>query len=191
MIEDINVAVQDAFTGIPVKIIVAVVILLIGFVAGKLIARIVYKILNSFEVNRSLKGLTGISFNVEGIVETFVKIFIYFIAVIIALQQLGIATTILNFVAAGVIIVIIIAVILGVKDFIPNTIAGLFIKNKKTIKVGETIKVKGMKGVVKEITLVETKIETKTGDIIFIPNSVISKTEVIKLKNKKKNSRKI
>lgn len=187
-IEDINVAVQDAFTGVPVKIIIAVVILLIGFVAGKLIARITYKILNSFEVNKSLKGLTGITFNIEGIVETFVKFFIYFIAIIFALQQLGIATTILNFIAAGVIIVVIVAVILGVKDFIPNMIAGLLIKNKKTIKAGEMIKVKGMKGIVQEITLVETKIETRTGDIIFIPNSAIYKTEITKVK--KKNTKK-
>jgi len=34
-----------------------------------------------------------------------------------------------------------------------------------------------------QISLIETKLETKDGDIVYIPNSVLTKTEIIKLKD--------
>jgi small-conductance mechanosensitive channel len=46
------------------------------------------------------------------------------------------------------------------------------------------IKVKGMKGRVVEITFLETKIETTKKDMIFIPNSVLIKTEIVKVQGK-------
>ena len=59
-------------------------------------------------------------------------------------------------------------------------------QNNKKFKVGQVIKVKGMQGKIIQITLLETKIETKTGDIIFIPNSVLNKTEVTYMRVKKR-----
>ena len=100
------------------------------------------------------------------------------------LQQLGLATTVLNMIAGAVIIVIILSTLLGIKDFIPNMIAGIMIQRKQELKKGEIIKIKGMQGKIIGITLIETKIETKTGDIIFIPNAVLTKTEIIRIKNK-------
>jgi small conductance mechanosensitive channel len=86
-------------------------------------------------------------------------------------------------------ILIILSTFLGIKDFIPNAVAGFFIQHKKELKVGQKIKIKGMQGTITEITLLETKIETKTGDVIFIPNSVLSKTEVTYVKAGKKEKK--
>jgi small-conductance mechanosensitive channel len=102
------------------------------------------------------------------------------------LQQLGLATTVLNMIAGGVIVIIILSTLLGVKDFIPNAVAGFVLQRKEFLSVGEVIKVKGMQGKIIKISLVETKIETKDKDIIFIPNSVLTKTEVVKVKKGKK-----
>jgi len=108
--------------------------------------------------------------------------FIYFIAIIIALNQIGLTTTILYMISAAVLIIIVISIALGVKDFIPNILAGIHLHRKDIIKEGDKIKVKGTEGKVISVELTETKLKTKKGDIIIIPNSMLVKEEIIKLK---------
>jgi small conductance mechanosensitive channel len=179
-------AARASTTGLFYKFVVSIVLLLIGFILGKVFGRLLFKFLHSFEVNEAFHKLTGVTLKIEEIAETFTTYFIYFITIVLVLQQIGLATTILHLIAAGIIILIVLSTFLGIKDFIPNAVAGFFIISKKELKVGQKIKVKGLTGRIIEITLVETKIETKTGDIIFIPNSVLSKTEVTYIKAGKK-----
>lgn len=180
--------VRESFSGLISKFIVAIIVLLIGFIIGKVLGRLVYKFLHSFEVNEALENLSGVKMSLEEIAEHFTTYFVYFVTIVMVLQQIGIATTILHMISAGIIVIIILSTFLGIKDFIPNAIAGFFILRNKFIKVGDVIKVKGMQGKISEITIVETKIETKNGDLIFIPNSVITKTEIVKIKKDKKKS---
>jgi len=177
--------IRASTSGIFYKFIVSIVILLIGFILGKILGRLIYKFLHSFEVNETLSKLTRTTLKVEEIAETFTTYFVYFITIVIVLQQIGLASTILHMIAAGVIILIILSTFLGVKDFIPNAIAGFFMQNNKKFRVGQVIKVKGMQGKIIEITLLETKIETKSGDVIYIPNSVLNRTEVTYIRVKK------
>ncbi|MBW3000025.1 mechanosensitive ion channel family protein [Candidatus Woesearchaeota archaeon] len=174
------------------RILVAVIILLLGFIIGKVAGKIVKKILHELEMNVIIKKATRIDFNLEKVIATFVSYFIYFITIIMVLNQLNITTTVLQMLSAAVIILVIISVLLAIKDFVPNVFAGFYIYRNKFIKKGETIKVKGMEGEVIDITIIETKIETRDGDIVHIPNSALTKTEIIKVKRKplgKKKSR--
>jgi small-conductance mechanosensitive channel len=161
------------------------VLLLIGFILGKILGRLIYKFMHSFEVNETFSRLTGTTLKIEEIAETFTTYFIYFVTIVIVLQQIGLVSTILHMIAEGIIILIVLSTFLGIKDFIPNAISGFFMHSNKKFKVGQKIKVKGMQGKIIEINLLETKIETRNGDIIFIPNSVLSKTEVTYIKAKK------
>ncbi|MFQ5474982.1 MAG: mechanosensitive ion channel domain-containing protein [Candidatus Nanoarchaeia archaeon] len=179
----------EQFSGFFAKFIVAVIILLIGFIIGKLFGRLVYKFLHGLEVNKNLSRLAHIKIGFEEVMEAFTTYFIYFVTIVTVLQQLGLATTVLNMIAGGVIVIIILSTLLGVKDFIPNAVAGMIIQRKDFVNVGDVIKVKGMQGKVTDISLVETKIETKGKDTIFIPNSVLTKTEVVKVKKAKKKAK--
>ncbi|MBW2964407.1 mechanosensitive ion channel family protein [Candidatus Woesearchaeota archaeon] len=171
-------AVRASTSGLFYKFVVSIVLLLIGFILGKILGRLLFKFLHSFEVNETFSKLTGTTLKIEEIAETFTTYFIYFVTIVIVLQQIGLVSTILHMIAAGIIILIVLSTFLGIKDFIPNAIAGFFMHSNKKFKVGQKIKVKGMQGRITEITLLETKIETKNGDVIFIPNSVLNKTEV-------------
>ena len=175
----------NTFSGMFTNFIISIIILLIGFIIGKLLGRLLYKFLHSIELNENLNKLAKIKMDLEGIMEAFLTYFVYFITIVMVLQQLGLATTVLNMIAGGVIIIIILSALLGIKDFIPNAVAGAVLQRRENIKIGETIKVKGMQGKIISITLIETKIETKDKDIIFIPNSVLTKTEIIKVHEKK------
>ncbi|MFC1742042.1 mechanosensitive ion channel family protein [Nanoarchaeota archaeon] len=177
--------VRESTSGIFYKFLVSIVLLLIGFILGKILGRLIYKFLHSFEINETFSKLARTTLKIEEIAESFTTYFVYFITIVIVLQQIGLASTVLHMIAAGVIILIILGTFLGIKDFIPNAIAGFFIQNKSQFSVGQRIKVKGMQGKITDISLLETKIETKNGDIIFIPNSVLSRTEVTYIKSKK------
>ena len=160
------------------KIIVAVVILLIGFIIGRIIGRLIYKFLHEVELNNILKK-AGIKTPLEKTISNFAKYFIYFISVIWALNEMGLTTTILNMILAAALILIIVSILLGIKDFIPNLISGFLIYNKSIIKEGDKIKIDKLEGKVVNISFIETQIKTKKGDIIHIPNSTITKKEVI------------
>lgn len=178
--------VRSSTSGLFYKFIVAIVLLLVGFIIGRICGRLMYKFLHGFEINDNFTKLAGVRMKIEEIAETFTTYFIYFVTVVIVLQQMGIVTTVLHMIAAGVIILIILSTFLGVKDFIPNAIAGFYIQRKKKFLVGQTIKVKGMSGKIDKITLLETRLKTKSGDVILIPNSILHKTEITYVMKKKK-----
>ncbi len=167
------------------KLVVAVIIVLIGLVLGKILGKFVQKALHEIELNKILKNAAGIKISIEEIISAFVTYFIYFIFIMMALNQLGITTVVLHMISGAILIIIIISILLSIKDFMPNVFAGLFIHQKRFIKEGDVLKVDNTEGRVIHINLVETKIETKKGDIIYIPNSLLTKKTVVKLKKKR------
>ena len=172
-------------SGIFTKLVVAVIIVLIGLVAGKLLGKFIHKLLHEVELNKLIKKSAGIKVSAEEMISSFVTYFIYFIFIVMALNQLGLTTVILHMMSGAILIIIIISILLSIKDFMPNMFAGFFIHRKRFIKEGDIIQVDNTKGKVVHINLVETKIETKKGDIIYIPNSLLTKKTVVKIKKKK------
>lgn len=172
--------VEDILRGVLSKYIVAILILLVGFILGKLLGKLVQKLLNIIELDALLRRATGVKLGLEEIMGHFISYFIYFISIVMALDYLGLKTWILNFISFAIIALIVLSIVLGVKDFIPNVFAGLFLHRRRHIKEGETIEFDGTRGKVVHVNLVETRIETKGGDIIYIPNSFFVKTALIK-----------
>ena len=173
-------SVQHIFT----NIVVAIIILLIGFILGRMAGKIILKVLKEIELNRILEKTAGIKVSVTEFISKFVTYLIYFIFIIAALEKINISSVIFNLLAGAVLVIIIISVFLGIKDFVPNMIAGIFIAQKKVISVGDKIRVDGIEGKILQVQLTMTKIETKRGDILFIPNSKFIKSQVIKIAKK-------
>lgn len=166
------------------KIIVAVVILLIGFILGRIAGRIIYRIMHEIEFDKALKR-GGMHFTVEKPVSHLVTYFIYFMAIIWALNAIGLTTTILNMISAAALVLIIVSILIAIKDFIPNVISSFFIFKKRLIEEGDIIKIDNLQGKVKNISLIETEILTRKGDIIHIPNATLTNKELIVRKSKK------
>ena len=164
------------------KFVVAIVIIFIGFILGRLLGKFLEKLLHEFELNKLIKEATGFKISLAEILNLIVRYFVYFIFIVMALNQIGITTIVLNMITGAVFIIIILSIFLGIKDFIPNFIAGLAIHRKGFVKQGDKIKLNGMQGKIEQISLVQTSIKTAKGDLIFIPNSLLTKSKVIKLK---------
>src|SRR5262249_14980608 len=72
------------------------------------------------------------------------------------------------------------AVVIGfaLQDTLGNLFAGLAIQIEKPFRVGHWVHIAGMDGVVSEVTWRATKIRTKTGNLVIVPNSVLSRDTI-------------
>lgn len=162
------------------KFVIAIIILLVGFIIARIVGRLTKKVLSELEVDYILKKGAGVKFSLEKFVSKSIEYFIYFLAIVLTLNQLGVTTTVLHLIAGAVILIIVVSFILAIKDFIPNLMAGFIIYQRKRFKDGDYIKVGEVEGRIKHITLLETKLQTKSGDTILIPNSMLAKSVVKK-----------
>jgi CRP-like cAMP-binding protein len=73
------------------------------------------------------------------------------------------------------------AVVIGfaLQDTLGNLFAGLAIQIEKPFSVGHWIAVAGNEGQVQEVTWRATKLRTKAGQFLIVPNSVISKESIL------------
>ncbi|MBI2667173.1 mechanosensitive ion channel [Candidatus Woesearchaeota archaeon] len=165
-----------------IRLIASVIILLIGFIIARLSSNLTKKILNELETNKILKEQAGVKIQVEEFLSSVIKYIIYFIAIIIALNQLGLTTKVLYALLITILVILVGFIILAFKDFIPNVVAGFMIYQKDKVKPGDVIRVKDIEGKVIHVDLIETRIKTKKNDIVYIPNSILNKNEVVKLK---------
>lgn len=73
------------------------------------------------------------------------------------------------------------AVVLGfaLQDTLGNAFAGLAIQSEKPFHVGQWVRVGSFEGRVAEVTWRATKLRTKTGNFVVLPNNVVSKEPII------------
>ena len=170
--------VSDKVTPILSKIVVAVLILLMGLILGKLLGNLIRRALNEIQLDKHLRTTTGFKFSLERIISSFVTYFIYFIAVVMSLNSLGLTTAILNMISAAIIVIIVVSFIMAVKDFFPNFMAGMRIKNKKMFNEGDLIQIKEVRGSIVSVGFLETHLLTSDKEEVIIPNSIFNKRQV-------------
>jgi len=102
------------------------------------------------------------------IVQDAIVIGVFGLAAVLFMQEKILATT-----AVG-------AVVLGfaLQDTLGNLFAGLAIQIEKPFRVGHWVTIGGIEGAVTEVTWRATKIRTKAGNFVIVPNSVIAKETI-------------
>lgn len=73
------------------------------------------------------------------------------------------------------------AVVLGfaLQDTLGNAFAGLAIQSEKPFHVGQWVRVAGFEGRVAEVTWRATKLRTKAGSLVVLPNNVVAKEAIV------------
>jgi small conductance mechanosensitive channel len=142
------------------QVIGAVVILIVGWLASKIAARLVRGGLQRAKVDAALIGF----------VSNLVSIAILAFAVIAALAKFGIQTT--SFIAvlgaAGL------AVGLALQGSLSNFAAGVMILIFRPIRIGDLVEAGGYLGVIAEIGIFVTTMNTLDNQRVILPNSVIT-----------------
>ncbi len=108
------------------------------------------------------------------IIRKGIKMTIWIVAVIVALDNAGydVGAILAGLGIGGF------AFALAAQDYISNLFGGITIFLDKPFTVNERIKVNGVDGVIKEIGIRSSRIETLEGRIVTIPNSVFSKSSI-------------
>jgi small-conductance mechanosensitive channel len=161
------------FRPVLTRIVLALLIFLVSFILGKLIGKLVLMLLQGLNLDNSLKKAAGFSIELEKGISVLISYIIYFIGLFIALRHIGIAWYIIILVISAVIVLVLISSFLAVRDFIPNFVSGLLIRSKGLFGVGDLVFVRGISGRILHLGLVETRIEAKNKDLIFVPNSIL------------------
>ena len=106
------------------QIVLAVIILLIGFTIGKIFGKFLQKVLHEASLDRTLERTLHVRTFAEEILGMLITYFVYFVAVVMAINQLGLTKTILFILSAAIIVLLTISAILAIKDLMPNIFAG-------------------------------------------------------------------
>ncbi|MBD3361170.1 mechanosensitive ion channel [Candidatus Woesearchaeota archaeon] len=162
----------DLFHDISNKVAVTVLIILVGFIIGRIAGRLIFRILHEIEIDRLIsKKKADIANSVSQVIEYT----IYVITVCLALDNLDILAFALIAAVVILAVILIISALLGFKDFVPNFLCGLWIKNKGLAVVDTNIRLSSVKGRVVKRGLLHIKVKTKSDDIISVPNCVVVK----------------
>jgi small conductance mechanosensitive channel len=167
-----------------INIALALGTIIIGVIIMNLLSKYVNKIRKNKAFNYIIKDN---SYN-EAILwytSYFIKLALYVIIALTAISFLGFAQEILTLVAVVITLSIIIVLAYSLRDLIPSAFAGAYLMKSKLISAGDTIKVKDYEGRIIELNLLTTTIKDVKGNLIIIPNKIITE-EVLKKESLKK-----
>jgi len=146
------------------KILVSVLVLVAGFLLAYTFKRLVYRVafrVTPPDIARSLSNL--------------VYYIVIAIAVVTILAILGVDVTSL-IVTGGVI-----GIVLGFasQTIVSNLLAGIFLYWDKPFKPGDPVNIDNVAGIVKEISILSTRIQTWDGVYVRIPNEKVFATTIV------------
>ncbi len=102
------------------------------------------------------------------IVQDAIVIALFAIAATLVLRERILATTAVGAVILG----------LALQETLSNLFAGLAIQIEKPFRIGHWVTIGGQNGLVSEITWRATKIRTKAGNFVIVPNSVLARDTI-------------
>ena len=155
-------------------IVMAIVILIVGLTLGLLTKKLLYRMLKEIELNKiATKG--GIGWDVEHLISSIISYMIYLATAIILLSYLGIGWWVIYVIVGGIVILLALTVLVGIKDAPANFIGWIAAKRKNRIKKGKKIEVNGVSGIVEKTGIFQTTIRTERGDLLYVPNALFRK----------------
>ncbi len=148
------------------QLFVAVVILLIGIVVADKVELIVSE------------RLRGIKLPEINIIPIAAKYSVLFVAILIALGQVGVATLALVVLLAAYALALIVFTAVATQTFLASGAAGVYLLLTQPYTIGDEVVLDGQQGIVCEIDLFVTRIETDH-EIHRIPNHRVVDTGIV------------
>ena len=165
--EEIEKILQTKLGGYSLShILSAILTLLICLLVSRLLLKLAKRLLD-----RS-KKLTA---RLRQIILTAIKVVLYVLTGIITAGALGLNTTSVT----ALVSVLTLGVTLAAEDILGNVAGGLVILSSHPFNIGDEIEISGTVGVVREIALNHTKVETCNGQFVMLPNKELSSSRII------------
>ena len=157
-------------------ILLGIITLLVGFVIGVLAKKFMLRMLHEIALNRIMSKV-GVTHDLENIISIALSYIIYLFTIILFLDQLGIKSIVLYLIAGAILMLLILTILVGLKDVIPNFIGWLFLRRNDLVQEGRKVEIRGIEGRVERIGYLETEIKTEGQDHLYVPNSLFLRSK--------------
>ena len=165
--EELTKLLQTSLGGYSLShILSALLTLLVCLVAARLLLKL---------AKRLLHRVQRLNDRLRQIILTALKVVLYLLTGIITAEALGLNTSSLT----ALVSVLTLGVTLAAEDILGNVAGGLVILSSHPFNIGDEIEVSGTTGIVREITLNHTKIETFDGQFVMQPNKELSSSRIV------------
>ena len=159
---------ENAATFVP-RLFVALLVFIIGVVVGDKAELLV------------AERLRGVKLPEVGLLPTIVKYSIVYVAALLALGQVGVETLALIILLAAYALAVVVLFALATKDLLAAAAAGLFLLLRQPYGIGDEVRVAGQRGIVQEVDLFVTRIETD-GEEHILPNHAVFRDGIVRIR---------
>lgn len=108
-------------------------------------------------------------------INQLLKYFVYVIASLIILETLGVKLTVLWGGAAALLV----GIGLGLQQTFNDLISGIILLFERTVEVGDVVEIEGLIGIVRQIGLRTSQVETRENITVIVPNSKLIVDKVV------------
>lgn len=157
------------------RIVIFFLILLIGFLAGKVLGRLVRRLLKEVGADAFVKRALGAKLSVERLLGGLTAGIVYTVSVILALDAAGFDTAVVVTLTVVLFISVILGAFVALRDFVPNALAYFTLRRRKAFAPGARIEVGDVKGTIVEVSLVDTTLKTKKEEMVVVPNAYLTR----------------
>jgi len=148
------------------RLFVAALVLIVGVVVGDKTELLV------------TERLRGIKLPELGVLPTLAKYSVVYVAALIAFGQVGVQTLALIVLLAAYAFALVLFAALATKDLVASAAAGVFLLLRQPYGIGDEVRVAGERGVVQEVDLFVTHIETD-GEEHVVPNHAVFRSGIV------------
>jgi len=139
------------------RLFVAAIVLVVGLIVGDKLGLLVDE------------RLRGVKLPEVGLVPSLVKWSTVYVAALIALAQVGVATTALVVLLAGYLASVIVLGAVAFRDLLASGSAGLYLLLTEPYAIGDHVRIGDVEGVVQEIDVFATHVESDE-EVYLVPN---------------------
>lgn len=156
-------------TGYLPNVFIAFAVLVLGFVAGDKAELVVSE------------RLRGVKLPEIGAIPSAARYSIVFVAGLVALGQLGVATTALVLAFAAYLAAVIVVTVVATRDLLAAGAAGIYLLLTEPYGIGDTVRIDGMQGFVQEVGVFVTHVEDD-GTEYVVPNHLVIRSGVVRVR---------
>ncbi|WP_276251157.1 mechanosensitive ion channel domain-containing protein [Haloarcula rara] len=157
------------FTAFLPNLFIAVFAIIIGLIAGDKAKLVVSERLRSVKLPEA------------GVVPEIVKYSIFYLAVLVALGQLGVATLALLILLAAYAFGLVFLTGLALKDLLAAAAAGLYLLLTEPYSIGDEVVIGDQRGIVQEVDMFVTRVEAD-GKEHIIPNQQVMTEGIVRVR---------
>ena len=147
----------------------ALVILIVGIVVGDKVQLLISE------------RLTGIKLPQVGILAQLAKFTVFYVAVLIALSQLGVAALALVVLLGAYLLAIVLLGTVALSDLLKSGAAGSYLLLNQPYAIGDEVEIGEKRGIVQEVNLFVTHVENN-GEEFIVPNSAVFEEGVVRIR---------